>query len=71
MRKRSNKMAKKQTTTISEPKSPKTVKVSTLIKAAVIALAIIASFIAGNLTSNVYNDSVQAKAVELSSKLSK
>lgn len=51
--------------------SEKTVKVSTLIKAAVIALAIIASFIAGNLTSNMYNDSVQAKAVELSSKLSK
>lgn len=51
--------------------SEKTVKVSTLIKAAVIALAIIASFIAGNLTSNVYNDSVQAKAIELSSKLSK
>lgn len=64
-------MAKKQTTTISEPKSPRTVKVSTLIKAAVIALAIIASFIAGNLTSNVYNDSVNAKAIELSSKLSK
>ena len=64
-------MAKKQTTTISEPKVPKTVKVSTLIKAAVIALAIIASFIAGNLTSEMYNDSVQAKAVELSSKLSK
>ena len=64
-------MAKKQTTTISEPKAPKTVKVSTLIKAAVIALAIIASFIAGNLTSNVYNDSVNAKAIELSSKLSK
>ena len=64
-------MAKKQTTTISEPKVPRTVKVSTLIKAAVIALAIIASFIAGNLTSNVYNDSVNAKAIELSSKLSK
>lgn len=64
-------MAKKQTTTISEPKAAKTVKVSTLIKAAVIALAIIASFIAGNLTSNVYNDSVNAKAIELSSKLSK
>lgn len=64
-------MAKKQTTTISEPKLPKTVKVSTLIKAAVIVIALIASFIAGNLTSNMYNDSVQAKAVELSSKLSK
>lgn len=51
-------------------KAPKTIKVSTLVKAGVIALALIASFIAGNLTSNVYNDTVNAKALELSSKLS-
>lgn len=65
-------MAKKITNIKPEAtKSPRVVKVSTLIKAGLVAVAIIASFVAGNLTSNLYNDSVNAKAVELSSKLLK
>lgn len=46
-------------------KQPKTIKVSTLALAATVLLAMVASFIAGTVYANNYNDTVRAEAVEL------
>ena len=62
-------MAKK-TTTVSEPKAPRTVKVSTVVTAVLVLIGLIAAFIGGLASNENYNSIVQAKAVELSSKLS-
>ena len=62
-------MAKK-TTTVSEPKAPRTVKVSTVVTAVLVLIGLIAAFIGGIAYNENYNSTVQAKAVELSSKLS-
>lgn len=43
-------------------KAPKTVKVSTLVKAGLVAVAIIAAFIAGAATTNAYKATVHAEA---------
>lgn len=45
-------------------KSPKTVKVSTLVIAVAVLLGLIASFIGGIVYANSYNDTVNAKAME-------
>lgn len=52
-----------------EPKAPKTIKVSSVITAVVVLLALLASFIGGAYYANNYNSTVEAKAVELSSKM--
>ena len=59
-------MAKKSTTTVSEPKAPKTIKISTLIISIAVVVGMIASFIAGIIVANNYNSTVKAQAVELS-----
>lgn len=46
-------------------KQPKTIKVSTLALGITVLLALVASFIAGTVYANNYNDTVRAEAVEL------
>ena len=62
-------MAKKQTP-VQEPKAPKTIKVSTVVTAVLVLIGLIAAFIGGIAYNQNYNQIVEAKAVELSSKLS-
>ena len=53
--------SKSPTKTKSEPK---VIKVSTLVKAGIVALAIIASFVAGVVMADNFNQTVEAKALE-------
>ena len=62
-------MAKKQTP-VQDPKVARTIKVSTVVTAVLVLIGLIAAFIGGIVYNENYNQSVQAKAVELSSKLS-
>ena len=63
-------MAKIKTTKPAVEKQPKTIKVSTVVISVLVLLGLIAAFIGGVAYNENYNQSVQAKAVELSSKLS-
>ena len=56
-------MSKAKATTTA--KSPKTIKVSTLIIAVAVLLSMVASFIAGTVVANNYQNTVKAQAVEL------
>lgn len=60
----------KATTKTTEPKAPKTIKVSTVVVSVLVLLGLIAAFIGGIAYNENYNSTVEAKAVELSSKLS-
>ena len=60
----------KATTKTTEPKAPKTIKVSTVVVSVLVLLGLIAAFIGGIEYNENYNSTVEAKAVELSSKLS-
>ena len=51
-------------------REPKTIKVSTVVISVLVLLGLIAAFIGGIAYNETYNSTVQAKAVELSSKLS-
>lgn len=51
-------------------REPKTIKVSTVVISVLVLLGLIAAFIGGIAYNENYNSTVQAKAVELSSKLS-
>lgn len=63
-------MVKAKETKPTEPKAPKTIKVSTVVVSVLVLLGLIAAFIGGIAYNENYNSTVQAKAVELSSKLS-
>ena len=63
-------MAKAKETKPTVEKQPKTVKVSTVVVSILVLLGLIAAFIGGIAYNETYNSTVQAKAVELSSKLS-
>lgn len=52
-----------------KPKTPKTIKLSTVVWSISVIVALIVGFTSGIILANKYNDSVQAQAVELSSKL--
>lgn len=54
---------------VKEVKQPRTIKVSTVIIAVVILLALIGSFISGIYVSNHYNSQVKAQATELAKEL--
>lgn len=56
----------KANTKATEPKAPKTIKVSTLIISIAVVVGMIASFIGGIVVANNYNSTVKAQAVELS-----
>ena len=62
-------MSRTKTTTPEAPKEPKTIKVKTVVVAVAVFVAIVASFIAGIVYANNYNDTVQAQAIELSKQL--
>lgn len=51
-------------------REPKTIKVSTVVISVLVLLGLIAAFIGGIAYNENYNSTVEAKAVELSSKLS-
>lgn len=57
-------MAKAKTTT--EPTSPRTIKVKTLVIAVAVIVGFVASFLGGIATAHSYNATVKAQAVELS-----
>ena len=63
-------MSKAKETKPTVEKLPKTIKVSTVVISVLVLLGLIAAFIGGIAYNENYNQSVQAKAVELSSKLS-
>lgn len=63
-------MSKAKETKPTVEKQPKTIKVSTVVMSVLVLLGLIAAFIGGIVYNENYNQSVQAKAVELSSKLS-
>lgn len=47
-------------------KTPRVIKVSTVITSVVVLLALLASFIGGVVYANTYNSTVKAQAVEMS-----
>lgn len=49
----------------SKSKTPKTIKVSTLVLGITVVVAMALSFVAGTMYANNYNDTVKAEAVEL------
>lgn len=53
---------KAKTTKTTEPKQAKTIKISTLVKAAVIVAAVIVSFVAGVYAANGYNAMIERHA---------
>lgn len=53
---------KAKTTKTAEPKQAKTIKVSTLVKAAAIVAAVIASFVAGVYAANGYDAMIESHA---------
>lgn len=63
-------MSKAKETKPKAEKQPKTIKVSTVVTAVLVLIGLIAAFICGISYNEMYNSIVQAKAVELSSKLS-
>lgn len=63
-------MAKAKETKPTVEKQPKTIKVSTVVISVLMLLGLIAAFIGGIAYNENYNSTVQAKAIELSSKLS-
>ena len=63
-------MAKAKETKPTVEKQPKTIKVSTVVISVLVLLGLIASFIGGIAYNESFNNQVNAKAVELSSKLS-
>lgn len=63
-------MAKTKETKPTVEKQPKTIKVSTVVISVLVLLGLIAAFIGGIAYNENYNSTVEAKAVELSSKLS-
>ena len=62
-------MSRTKTTTPEAPKEPKVIKVKTVVVAVAVFVALVASFIAGIVYANNYNDTVQAQAIELSKQL--
>ena len=63
-------MSKAKETKPTVEKQPKTIKVSTVVISVLVLLGLIAAFIGGIAYNDNYNSTVEAKAVELSSKLS-
>lgn len=53
----------------SSKKQPKTIKLSTLIVAIGVVIGLITSFVAGTMFANHYNKTVEARAIELASKI--
>lgn len=49
-------------------KAPKTIKLSTLIIGIAVTVGFVISFVGGMIFANNYNDTVEAKAVQLSAK---
>ena len=64
-------MSKVKTTTPEAPKEPKVIKVKTVVVAVCVFVALVASFVAGIVYANNYNDTVQAQAIELSKQLNR
>lgn len=62
-------MSKVKTTTPEAPKEPKTIQVRTVVIAASVFVALVASFVGGIIYANNYNDTVKAQAIELSKQL--
>lgn len=50
-------------------KQPKTIKLSTLLIAVAVIVAMVASFIGGVVYTNNYNHTIKAQAIELSKEL--
>lgn len=59
----------KTTTEAPVVKEPKTIKVRTVVISAAVLIALVVAFIGGIVYANNYNDSVSAKAIELSKHL--
>lgn len=62
LRKQKEPIMKKENKAPKIQAAPKTIKVSTLVKAAVIVAAIVASFIAGVHASNAYDSMIDSEA---------
>lgn len=63
-------MVKSKVPTTTSEKSPRTIKVKTLVIAIAVVIGLIASYIGGIATANSYNDTVKAQAIELSKEFS-
>ena len=59
----------KKTTTISEPKAPRTVKLSTIIWSIAIIVSLVLGFYLGVTAKSAYADSVKSEAKTLVSEL--